>query len=184
MGSSAGRGSLDRDPASRYPYPMIVFAHGLEGSPQGTKSQRLRTLGPPLLVPDLRGVPLQGRYDHLEQATRAGGVLLVGSSYGGLVAALLAQNHPERFVAVVLCAPALGWLEPPNHEPDRLAAPPGLPVVILHGLHDDIVPIELSRAYRDRSGPLVVLHELDDGHALRGSLELLCDTVLGLAEAL
>jgi pimeloyl-ACP methyl ester carboxylesterase len=162
---------------------MIVFAHGLEGSPQGTKSQRLGELGLPLLVPDLRGVPLLGRYEQLELATRAGGVLLVGSSYGGLVAALLAQHHPARFCGVVLCAPALGWHEPPNHEPHRLAAPPGLPVVILHGLHDDIVPIELSRAYRDRSGPGVTLHELDDGHALRGSLALLCDTVIGLARA-
>jgi pimeloyl-ACP methyl ester carboxylesterase len=162
---------------------MIVFAHGLEGSPQGTKAQRLRRLGLPLEVPDLRGVDLRGRYDHIERITRGGGVLLVGSSYGGLVAALLAQRHPGRFTGMVLCAPALGWREPPNTDPDGLLAPPGLPVVVLHGLHDDIVPIDLSRAYRDRSGPGVTLHELDDGHALRGSLELLCEAVLALVGA-
>lgn len=162
---------------------MIVFAHGLEGSPQGTKSQRLRALGPPVVVPDMRGVPLLGRYRLLEQATRQAGVLLVGSSYGGLVAALLAQAHPERFTGVVLCAPALGRIEPPNLDPRALVAPAQLPVTIIHGLRDDIVPIAHSRAYRDRSGPLVTLLEVDDDHPLRGSLDLLCEVVLGLLAA-
>ncbi len=160
---------------------MLVLAHGLEGSPQGTKAQHLRSLGLPMRCPDLRGVPLQGRYDTIERITRDGGVLLVGSSYGGLVAALLAQHHPERFRAVVLCAPALAWREPPNLDPRALVAPPGLPVTILHGLRDDVVPIGHSRAYRDRSGPGVTLVELDDGHALRGSLEPLARAVLELA---
>jgi hypothetical protein len=162
---------------------MIVFAHGLEGSPQGTKSRRLQQLGLPLTVPDLRGVPLRGRVERLEEITQPGGILLVGSSYGGVAAALLAQRHPERFIGLVLCAPALGRREDPNVAPDALAAPAGLPTVILHGLHDDIVPIELSRAYRDRSGPGVVLHELDDGHPLRGSIELLVQVVLDLTRA-
>jgi len=161
---------------------MIVFAHGLEGSPQGNKSRRLRALGLPCVVPDMGGVPLQGRFEVLERATRGGGVLLVGSSYGGLVAALVAQAHPERFVGMVLCAPALGWVEAPNLEPQGLVAPAGLPVTIIHGLHDDVVPIDQSRAYRDRSPVGITLLEVDDGHALRGSLELLAQVVLGLAE--
>jgi pimeloyl-ACP methyl ester carboxylesterase len=157
----------------RYPYPMIVFAHGLEGSPQGRKAQRLGQLSVPLLCPDLRGVPLQGRYDQIDRITRDRRCLLVGSSYGGLVAALLAARHPERLHGLLLCAPALGWREPPNDDPEALCAPPGLPVTILHGLRDEVVPIELSRAYQQRSPPGVRLLELDDDHPLRGSIDLL-----------
>ena len=156
---------------------MIVFAHGLEGSPQGNKARRLRALGLPLLVSDLRGVPLAGGCSVVEEQTRPGGVLLVGSSYGGLVAALLAVQHPERFTGLVLCAPALTLREAPNLEPGRLAAPPDLPTVILHGVQDDVVSIEGSRRYRDRSGDHVRLLELDDDHALHGSLDLLCEVV-------
>ena len=160
---------------------MIVFAHGLEGSPQGTKAQLLGTLGLSVLVPDMRAMPLRARCDLLEEHTRSGGVLLVGSSYGGLVAALLAQAHPERFLGLVLCAPALGWREPPNLDPSALTAPPGLPVTIIHGLQDEVVPIAQSRAYRDRSGVGVRLLEVQDDHPLRGSLPLLRQVVLELA---
>jgi uncharacterized protein len=40
-----------------------------------------------------------------------------------------------------------------------------LPTLILHGIHDEVVPIELSRQYAsDRSS--VILHELDSDHGL------------------
>jgi pimeloyl-ACP methyl ester carboxylesterase len=160
---------------------MIVFAHGLEGSPQGRKSTYMRGLGLPFSCLDLRGQPLLARLARVEEQTRPGGILLVGSSYGGLVAALLAQRHPERFVGLVLCAPALGLREPPNLEPDALMAPVGVPTMIIHGLQDSVTPIEHSRAYRDRSRTNVTLHEVCDDHPLRGSLDLLGTVVLGLA---
>jgi len=160
---------------------MLLFAHGLEGSPQGAKARFLATLGLPLAVPDLRGLPLAARIAILDALSRRGGVLLVGSSYGGLAAALLAARHPARFRGLVLCAPALGWAEPPNDDPAALAAPPGLAVTILHGLRDEVVPIEGSRAYRDRSGPGVRLVELDDDHLLGASLEALGAAILDLA---
>ena len=159
---------------------MIVFAHGLEGSPQGWKSQRLRGLGLPFSCLDLRGVPLQGRLEQVDEQTRGGGILLVGSSYGGLVAAVLAQRHPERFTGLVLCAPALGLREAPTLAPETLVAPAGIPTVVIHGLRDNVVPIEDSRRYVARSGAGVVLHEVDDGHPLRGSLDLLCRVVMDL----
>ncbi len=161
---------------------MIVFAHGLEGSPGGTKAQLLRRLEPRLVCPDLRGVPLQGRYDAIDELTRGRrGLVLVGSSYGGLVAALLVQAHPERFAGVVLCAPALGWVEAPHTEPGSLMAPSGVEVDLIHGLQDTICPIEHSRAYAARSGPQVTLHEVEDDHPLRGSLALLEGLVLAHA---
>ncbi len=44
-----------------------------------------------------------------------------------------------------------------------------------------MTPIEHSRAYRDRSGARVVLHEVDDEHALRWSTDLLAELVLSMA---
>lgn len=160
---------------------MIVFVHGLEGSPQGRKAQVLRGLGLPFSCLDLRGVPLQGRLDRVEDQTRCAGILLVGSSYGGLVASLLAARFPERFTGLVLCAPALGLRESPNLEPEELVAPSGLPTVIIHGLRDDVTPIGYSRAYRERSGAHVVLHEVDDVHSLRHSTGLLAEVVRSMA---
>ena len=58
----------------------------------------------------------------------------------------------------------LGWPEV-NHR-----------TVILHGLRDDVVPIESSRVFM-RSSPLVEIVEVDDGHRLGESLELLRDVV-------
>ncbi len=58
----------------------------------------------------------------------------------------------------------LGWPEV-NHR-----------TVILHGLLDDVVPIESSRVFM-RSSPFVEIVEVDDGHRLGESLELLRDLV-------
>ncbi len=156
---------------------MLIFAHGLESGPQGNKSRLLAGLGGPFVAPDCRGMVLQARCELLERVTRPGGVLLCGSSYGGLVAALLAARHPERFTGLVLCAPALERVEPPNLDPGALKAPPGLPTVIIHGLQDTVVPLAGSRRYRDRSGSHVILHEVQDDHRLSGSWDLLVRVV-------
>jgi len=47
---------------------------------------------------------------------------------------------------------------------------------VIHGVHDDVVPVGLSRALVARS-PHVVLHEVEDGHRLVGSLDLLVEVV-------
>jgi pimeloyl-ACP methyl ester carboxylesterase len=160
---------------------VIVFAHGLEGSPEGAKIQALRQAGLSVVAPDGRGRPLAERIALLEAATRDGSFVLGGSSYGGLAAAWLAAAHPDRFVGLVLCAPALHWSEPPVVDVAALTAPPGLPTVILHGLRDDVVPIDVSRRYRDRSGPHVELLEVDDDHRLHGTLDQIVAAVSRLS---
>lgn len=49
-----------------------------------------------------------------------------------------------------------------------------VPTLILHGLHDDVVPIAASRAFA-AGRPHVRLIELDDGHELIASLPRLLD---------
>ncbi|MHC4779264.1 MAG: alpha/beta hydrolase [Planctomycetota bacterium] len=154
---------------------MIVFAHGLEGSPHGTKIRTLREAGFEVVAPDFSGKKLLDRVSLLTETTAGGGILLGGSSYGGLAAAVVAARHPERFIGMLLCAPAFNVVEPPAEDSESLSAPGSIPTVIVHGLSDDVVPIEVSRQYRDRSGGHVRLVEVDDGHRLADSLHAIVD---------
>jgi len=151
----------------------IVFAHGLEGAPQGTKIAALRAAGLDIIAPDGRGLVLADRIHLLEAATRSGPVVLGGSSYGGLAAAWLAAQFPERFHALLLCAPALHWTEDPVEDPEALCAPPGLTTHILHGIRDDVVPLAASERYQARSGSHVTLEAVEDGHRLADSIDRL-----------
>jgi pimeloyl-ACP methyl ester carboxylesterase len=47
-----------------------------------------------------------------------------------------------------------------------------VPVLIIHGRRDEVVDIELSRAWK-RNKRHVRLVEVDDGHELAGSLDLI-----------
>ena len=42
---------------------MIIFAHGLEGSPNGSKIQTLRNSGIEVIAPDFQGMPLIERVE-------------------------------------------------------------------------------------------------------------------------
>lgn len=165
---------------------MILWAHGLEGSPNGAKVTGLRGLGFEITAPDGRNLPLAGRVDGLlaqsaQLADRR--PVLAGSSYGGLAAAWLAAAHPDRFRGVLLLAPALHYSEAPVDDVLQLRAPAGLPVHVIHGLSDPIVPVQASRDYSARSaGARVTVEEVDDGHALVASLPRIAAALTRLLE--
>ena len=152
----------------------IVFAHGLEGSPEGRKIQHLRSKGFDVSAPDGRGLSLVDRLVGLEEATRSGGILLAGSSYGGLAAAHLASAHPARFVGLLLMAPALHHSEYPVEDASELRPPNGVPTVVIHGNRDAIVPIDVSRRYCGYGATYI---ETDDDHRLVHSLNQITDAV-------
>lgn len=161
---------------------MVLFAHGLEGTPHGAKPAALVAAGFDVTAPDGRRLSLAGRIAGLEAASAGRtGIVLVGSSYGGLAALIVAIRHPERFRGLVLLAPALLALPEIGAPPESLVVPPGIPCWVLHGRRDDIVPLAASEALVARSGPLATLQVLDDEHALRGSLPAIVDAVRQLA---
>lgn len=102
--------------------------------------------------------------------------VIVGSSYGGAVAAVIARRLADVGRApagLVLCAPALRLPEPPlDGEPPA----PGARTRIVHGVHDDIVPIAWSRQWAAAHAD-VELVEVDDGHRLAGSIASILDAV-------
>lgn len=143
----------------------VQLIHGLEGSPNGAKAQflasRFDALTPGMDTRDFEGsIRVQA-----EAITRFRPDVLVGSSFGGAVAAALLQRGSWHGPTVLL-APAL---EPFGVEP---SLPAGAPVVIVHGIADDIVPIEASRRLARACDPAwVTLVEVDDGHRLGSLLE-------------
>ncbi len=86
-----------------------VFIHGLDSSSQGTKARYFKEYYPDMLVGDYTG-PLAKRMARLEQDLAGlDDLVLVGSSFGGLMATIFAIEHPERVARAVLLAPTLNF---------------------------------------------------------------------------
>jgi pimeloyl-ACP methyl ester carboxylesterase len=123
-----------------------VFLHGLDSSSRGTKGTYFRGRYPEMLMEDFSG-PLAERMDKLtSRLDRKGNLILVGSSYGGLMAALFACLHPARTRRLILLAPALGHTD---FSP-WYATPLQLPVTLYHGRHDIVVPPGPTRRIAER----------------------------------
>ncbi len=95
----------------------ILYLHGLASSPQSTKAlvfgERLAGLGYEILCPDLneddfRGLTSTRAVNLATKLARdlAPPILIFGSSFGGRVAARVAEAMPERVAGLVLMAPA------------------------------------------------------------------------------
>ena len=78
--------------------PRLVFLHGLESGPHGSKYQALREIDPDLISPDCEGLNDIGeRLAVIERELEGiGRMVLVGSSFGGLAALLFAQLPENR----------------------------------------------------------------------------------------
>lgn len=150
---------------------LVVFAHGMESAPWGTKITALaavaRDKGFTPESPDFRHTQdFDERVRHLlairPQCT--GKLVLAGSSMGGYVAAhACAALRPQ---GLFLMAPAL-YFEGYDSEP---ADCPALTTVV-HGWGDDIVPPE--RALRFAQARNADLHMLHDGHTLNARIPVL-----------
>lgn len=131
-----------------------------------------------MVAPDFSGQNVAQRVEVLEPILLGDDPprIVVGSSYGGLVAlvaAIRASEAGRPIAGLVLCAPALGRKEPPADTMD-LVAP--VPTVVVHGTRDSICPIDLSRDFAARS-ELADLIEVDDEHRLADSVDAVVDAV-------
>jgi pimeloyl-ACP methyl ester carboxylesterase len=152
---------------------MLVWAHGLWGSPNGSKITAIRESGIEVIAPDFNEMELIDRVELIEETIEAGDFVLAGSSWGGLACALAAQRKSDKLKGLLLLAPALHYPEPPNNNPEDLIAPKEVPVTIIHSIEDDIVPISASKDYIERSGNNIKLIEVNDNHVLENSIELI-----------
>jgi pimeloyl-ACP methyl ester carboxylesterase len=151
----------------------VVFSHGKESGPWGSKitamAQAARALQFDVVSVDYRGMdqPL-ARVEKLVQTVSALSAppVLVGSSMGGYVSA--AAVSQVRVSCIFLLAPAFYMSGFEQYTPQEVA----VPTAIVHGWHDDIVPVENSvRWAREHRA---TLHVLDSNHRLEDQIEPIC----------
>lgn len=150
--------------------PAVYFSHGQESGPWGTKitsmAEVVRELGCVAESVDYQGIADPGdRVAKLEQAVAGVGepLLLVGSSMGGYVATAAAARLDVAGVFV---------LAPAYYMPGFETLPPlprGLPIEIVHGWHDDVVPVDNSIRFARAAN--ATLHLVDGDHRLTGNLD-------------
>ena len=140
----------------------LIFFHGLEGTSQGEKARLLRSIFPSILTPDFTG-SLQARMDALSTILgEEKGWRMIGSSFGGLMAAIFACERPEQVEQLILLAPALLW-------PDFAASPPAqvdVPAIIYHGTQDTIIPLQPTRELANKIFSNLDFRIVDDDHGL------------------
>lgn len=155
---------------------MKIFLHGLYSSSQGTKAVFFRERYPDMLIPDFSG-SLEERMQVLEGILLGrSGIRLVGSSFGGLMAALFAMQYEARVERLVLLAPAINLLGPSGF-PER---PISVPVRIYHGTHDETIPLREVKAVARKIFPHLTFHEVEDDHNLHKTFHTLdWDGLLG-----
>ncbi len=148
----------------------VVFSHGQESGPWGTKiramSELAKNLGCEVDSIDYQGIADPGeRVDKLlrECADISDQLILVGSSMGGHVATAAAGALGAAGLFVL--APAY-YME--GYE-DLTPSPPEMPICIVHGWHDVIVPVGNSiRFARECSA---TLHLVDGDHRLATNID-------------
>lgn len=143
-------------------FGRLIFIHGLEGTSQGEKARLLRSIFPAILTPDFTG-GLETRLDSLRSILGVEkGWRVIGSSFGGLMAAIFACERPAQVEQLILLAPALPW-------PDFAASPPSMvdvPVIIYHGTQDTIVPLQPTRDLAEKIFGNLDFRIVDDDHGL------------------
>lgn len=152
---------------------VVCFNHGKESGPWGSKIQRLAAVataaGYQVLSPDYRGVDrVEDRVERLLSVlpARCGELILVGSSMGAYVAA--AASPLCRPDGLFLLAPAV-YL--PGYPSDALV-PDAARIVVVHGWHDEVVPVDNAlRFCRQHALPLLLV---DGDHRLMAPLESIC----------
>jgi predicted esterase len=148
----------------------IVFSHGQESGPWGTKicamSDMVKSLGCAVQSIDYQGIAdPTARVEKLlaECAAIDDRLILVGSSMGG---------HVATAAATALGAAGLFVLAPayfiPGYE-ELTPTPPAMPICIVHGWNDDVVPVENS--IRFAAACNAELHILDSDHRLTANIE-------------
>lgn len=146
-----------------------VFIHGLESSSKGAKGIFFRERYPDMIIEDFSG-PLDERMKKLNR--RLAGLedlILVGSSYGGLMAAIYVCENAPRVKRVILLAPAL-------HVPDFgrfLGKRVNVPVSLFHGRNDDVVPPAPVKAIAGKVFENLDYHLVDDDHSLHVTFPLM-----------
>jgi predicted esterase len=142
----------------------VQFAHGLEGSPEGTKA-RLLAVHFTACTPAMQTSDFAGCVElHAETLRSFRPDVLVGSSFGAAVVVEVLQRGLWRGPTLLLAQAALRRIP-------GARLPAGVPVWLVHGLRDHLIDPEESRRLSCTGTPdRVRLIEVDDDHALHATV--------------
>lgn len=149
----------------------IIFIHGLESSGQGFKGNLFRKVIPEIRTPDFTPFDpklsletlLEKRMSELDIVIdNLTNWIIIGSSFGGLMATLFALQNPEKMKVLILLAP---FLNTKLLDLKRYTLI-NIPVIIYHGKNDKVV---LARKSKERAELLfgnLNYNLVDDDHQL------------------
>lgn len=148
----------------------VVFSHGKESGPWGTKIKRLSEIAKRngFEVDSLDYRAYSNPDDRVNQLLNylkgeEKDFILVGSSMGGYVSLVASQQVDPK--AIFLMAPAL-YLEGYAKQEYSLN---GKHIHVVHGISDEVIPYEHSVRYAKESK--CTLHLIEGDHRLNSSLE-------------
>lgn len=155
--------------------PLRMFIHGLESNNQGTKAVYFRKNFPDMLTPNFPGSLDERMADLRALLSGESDIILVGSSFGGLMASIFVMENEPRVKRLVLLAPAVNLMEFSPYRNRKIQ----VPVHIYHGRQDEVIPLEdvqsvARQVFSDRT-----FHSVDDDHYLHKTFEKIdWDTLL------
>ena len=139
-----------------------IFIHGQESSSQGNKAVFFKDLFPEMIIPDFVG-DVGNRMSKLNEILKdKNGIIMIGSSLGGLMASLYAFQNQNRMKKLILLAPAINLSEFSQYLSKKLS----LPVYIFHGKNDEIIPLNPIQAIAERVFPDLTFTVMEDDHRL------------------
>lgn len=148
----------------------VIFSHGQESGPWGTKicamAELVKGLGCEADSIDYQGIAdPTARVEKLvlECSDVSDDLILVGSSMGGHVATAAAETLGA--IGLFVLAPAYYMEGYENLTPP----PPSVPTCIVHGWHDDIIPVENSIRFARQCS--ATLHLVNGGHRLTENID-------------
>lgn len=147
----------------------VIFSHGQESGPWGTKIRAMAEVAKGLGC-SVDSIDYQGIADPTERVEKLvrecqdidDSLILVGSSMGGHVATAAAEA--VNAVGLFVLAPAY-FMEGYEH---LTPVAPAIPAIIVHGWHDDVVPVENSIRYARETN--ATLHIVDGDHRLTANI--------------
>lgn len=154
---------------SEFKRPLVIFSHGKESGPQGTKIKYLAKIaearGAKVLSPDFSDLSDPDQrlrrllalelppHDHL---------VLVGSSMGGYVSTVASRSLKPA--GLFLLAPAFYMLGYEHQDPEPASAT----TVVVIGWNDQVVPVRKVIGFAERFR--TDLHVVDSDHRLNDAL--------------
>lgn len=148
----------------------VIFSHGQESGPWGTKIRAMAEVVKSLGC-ECDSIDYQGIADPTERVNKLlaecaeidDSLVLIGSSMGGHVATAAAAELNAAGLFVLAPAYYMSGYE------ELTPTPPDIPICIVHGWNDDVVPVENS--IRFAAACNAELHLLDSDHRLTANID-------------